>query len=62
MISATLLALVTHLQVLPALDKQYDIEPGAVVYAEVPPSTRLSLSVVKGNNGVSVKLGAKWRF
>jgi hypothetical protein len=61
-IGAALLALVTHLQVLPALDRQYDLEPGVVVYAEAPPSTRLSLSVVKGNNGASVKLGAKWRF
>lgn len=62
MIAATLLTLATHLQVLPALDKQYDLEPGVVVYAEVPPSTRLSLSVVKGNEGPTVKVSARWRF
>jgi hypothetical protein len=61
-IASTLLTLFMHAQVLPAISKQYDLEPGVVVYAEVPPSTRLSLSVVKGNNGVAVKLGAKWRF
>jgi hypothetical protein len=61
-IASTLLTLLMHVQVLPALDRQYDIEPGVVAYAEVPPSTRLSLSVVKGNNGTKVQLGAKWRF
>lgn len=62
MISAALLALMTHLQILPTLDKQYDPEPGAVIYAEIPPTTRLSLSVVKGNNGVTVKASARWTF
>ncbi|MBN3848601.1 hypothetical protein G3N58_17485 [Paraburkholderia sp. Ac-20342] len=62
MISTALLALITHLQVLPALDKQFDVQPGAVVYAEIPPSTRLSLSVVKGNNGVTAKASVRWRF
>jgi hypothetical protein len=61
-IGAALLALVTHLQVLPALDKQYDLQQGAIVYAEIPPSARLSFSVVKGHSGVVVKAGAKWRF
>jgi hypothetical protein len=61
-IATTLWLLVSHVQVLPALDKQYDIQPGVVVYAEIPPSTRLSLSVVKGNNGAQVKASARWRF
>ncbi|GAB7525303.1 hypothetical protein [Paraburkholderia sp. 2C] len=62
MIGAALLTLVTHLQVLPAIDRQYDIQPGVIVYAEIPPSTRLSLSVVKGNNGVQAKASVRWRF
>lgn len=62
MIGATLLALVTHLQVLPALDRQYDLEPGAVIYTELPPSTVLNLSVTKTNTGAAVKLGARWKF
>jgi len=61
-ISAALLVLVTHVQVLPVLDKQFDVQPGAIVYAEIPPSTRLSLSFVKGNNGAVVKASARWRF
>jgi len=61
-ISAALLALVTHLQVLPALDRQFEVQPGVVVYAEAPPSTRLSLSFVKGNSGAQVKVSARWRF
>lgn len=62
MIGAALLTLVTHLQVLPVLDKQFDVQPSVIVYAEIPPSTRLSLSVVKGNNGAVVKASARWRF
>jgi hypothetical protein len=61
-IAATLWLLVSHVQVLPAIDKQYDIQPGLIVYAEIPPSTRLSLSVVKGNNGAQVKASARWKF
>jgi hypothetical protein len=61
-IGAALLTLVTHLQVLPVLDKQYDIQPGVIVKVEIPPSTRLSLSFVKGNNGAVVKASARWRF
>jgi hypothetical protein len=61
-IGAALLTLVTHLQVLPALDRQFEVQPGAVVYAEIPPSTRMSLSVVKGNNGAVVKASARWHF
>lgn len=53
---------VEHVQVFAPLSKDYQPEPGVVVYAEVPPTTRLNLSVVKGNQGVSVKGGIKWRF
>jgi hypothetical protein len=61
-IAATLWALISHVQVIPAIVKQFDIEPGVVIYAEAPPSTRLSLSVVKGNNGAQVKASARWKF
>jgi hypothetical protein len=60
-IGAALVALVSHLQVLPALDRQYDVN-GAILYAELPPSTRLSLSVVKGNKGVVAKASVRWSF
>jgi hypothetical protein len=59
---AALLAIFTHVQVLPSLDRQHDLQPGCVIYAEPNPTTRLSLSIVKGNQGVTAKLGAKWRF
>jgi hypothetical protein len=59
---ATLVVLVSHLQILPAISKQYDIEPGVVIYAESPPSTRLSLSVVKGNEGPTIKTSVRWKF
>ncbi|APR37882.1 hypothetical protein [Paraburkholderia sp. SOS3] len=62
MIGAALLALVTHVQVLPVLDKQFDVQPGAIVYAEIPPSTRLSLSVVKGAEAPTVKASIRWKF
>jgi hypothetical protein len=61
-IAATLWALVSHIQVVPAISKQYDIEPGVVIFAELPPSTRLSLSIVKGSEAPTVKFSAKWRF
>jgi hypothetical protein len=61
-IASTLWILVTHLQVLPPISKQYDIEPGVMIFAELPPSTCLSLSVVKGNEGPTVKASVRWKF
>jgi len=61
-IGATLLALVTHLQVLPELNRQYAVEPGVLIYAEVPPSTRLNLSFTEINARAAVKLGVRWQF
>jgi hypothetical protein len=61
-IAATLWLLVSHVQVLPPISRDYDIQPGVVIYAEIPPSTRLSLSVVKGNNGAQVKASTRWKF
>lgn len=62
MIASTLLTLLMHVQVLIPLDRQYDLEPGVLIYAEPSPTTRLSLSFVKGNEGPQVKFSAKWRF
>ena len=39
----------------------YDVSC-CVAYAEVPPSTQLSATIKKGDDGVKVKLGAKWKF
>jgi len=61
-IAATLFALFSHVQVLPLFTKDEQLEQGAVLYAEIPPSTRLSLSVVKGNQGITAKVSARWRF
>lgn len=62
MIAATLFALLTHVQIFPVFGKDEQLEQGAVLYAEVPPSTRLSLSVVKGNEGPTIKFSARWKF
>lgn len=59
---AALLAIFTHVQVLPSLDRQHDLQPGCVIYAEPSPSTRLSLSIVKGNEGVTAKANVRWWF
>jgi hypothetical protein len=61
-IAATLIALFSHVQVLPLFTKDEQLEQGAILYAEPNPSTRLSLSVVKGNNGVTAKANVRWRF
>jgi len=61
-IAATLFALFSHVQVFPLFTKDEQLEQGAVLYAEIPPSTRLSLSVVKGNQGITAKVSARWRF
>ncbi|NIF80125.1 hypothetical protein F3J20_22485 [Paraburkholderia sp. Cy-641] len=54
--------LIEHVQVLPILNPNTDDVSCCVAYAEILPSTRLSLSVSKSNAGVKVKAGAKWKF
>lgn len=57
--------LVQHVQVLPIVDftdfSNYDVNC-CVMYVEIPPSTRASLSVTKDESGVKVKASAKWKF
>jgi len=54
--------IVEHVQVLPIVNPNtYDVSC-CVAYAEIPPSTRLSVTVKKSGAGTSVKLGARWRF
>lgn len=54
--------LVQHVQVLPIVNTTtYDVNC-CVVYAEIPPSTRASISVTKNTSGVKVKASVKWRF
>ena len=54
---------VEHLQVLPIVNPNtYDVSC-CVAYAEIPPSTQLSLSVTHSDaSGTKVKAGARWRF
>lgn len=52
----------THVQVLPTINPTTDDVSCCVAYAEIPPSTRLSLSVTKNDSGLKVKAGAKWKF
>lgn len=66
MIRAALAAFVltgcTHVQVLPIVNPTtYDVSC-CVAYAEIPPSTRLSVTVKKSNTSFSLKAGARWRF
>lgn len=59
---ATLLALVTHLQVLPSLSQTYDLN-GALLYIEPDSSTRYSLKVTYSDiKGPKVEIGARWKF
>lgn len=53
---------IAHVQVLPVINPETDDVSCCVAYTEWPPSTQLSLSVKKGNVGVNVKAGARWRF
>lgn len=63
MIAAALIALVTHVQVLPLVSaKTEEFQPGAVLYTEPTPDTRFSLSVTHTNTSTGVKLGARWKF
>ncbi len=65
MLASALLAgcsIVEHVQVMPIVSPDLADISCCVAYAEIPPSTRLSLSVSKGNAGVKVKAGAKWKF
>lgn len=52
-----------HMQLLPIVNPNtYDVSC-CVVYAEIPPSTQLSLTVThSGNAGTKVKAGARWHF
>ncbi|PVX86492.1 hypothetical protein [Paraburkholderia unamae] len=52
----------THVQVLPLINPDTHDISCCVAYAEIPPSTRMSVTVKKGSTGTSVKLGARWRF
>jgi hypothetical protein len=53
---------IEHVQILPIFNPTTDDVSCCVAYAEIPPSTRLSLSVSKSNAGVKVKAGAQWKF
>jgi hypothetical protein len=53
---------VEHVQVLPLFNTVTDEVSCCVAYAEIPPSTRLTVSVTKSNAGAKVKAGAKWKF
>ena len=55
-------AVIEHVQVAPTINPMTDDISCCVAYAEIPPSTQLSVSVKKGNTGTTVKLGAHWRF
>jgi len=54
---------IEHVQVLPIVNPNtYDVSC-CVAYAEVPPSTRLSLQATHSDlKGWSFKAGARWRF
>lgn len=51
-----------RVEVLPTFDVKTYTVGCCVVMAQIKPSTDLSLTVNKANEGVNVKLGASWRF
>jgi len=55
-------SLVAHVQVFPLFGKDEQIEPGAVMYIEPSPDTRLSLSVTHTDTSTGIKLGARTKF
>jgi hypothetical protein len=61
-LTALALAGCAHVQVLPLINPDTHDISCCVVYAEIPPSTRLSVTVKQGSAGTSVKLGARWSF
>jgi hypothetical protein len=62
-IAAALIALVTHVQVLPLLStRTEELQSGAVLYAEPTPDTRFSLSVTHTSTSTGVKVGARFKF
>ncbi|RAR51697.1 hypothetical protein C7401_13657 [Paraburkholderia unamae] len=61
-LAALTLAGCTHVQVLPLINPDTHDISCCVAYAEIPPSTRMSVTVKKGSTGTSVKFGARWRF
>lgn len=53
---------IEHVQVLPNINPDtYDVSC-CVAYAEIPPSTHLSLTVKKSTTSFSIKAGARWQF
>ncbi|QNB13417.1 hypothetical protein G5S35_17440 [Paraburkholderia tropica] len=53
---------IEHVQVLPTINPDtYDVSC-CVAYAEIPPSTRLSVTVKKSTTSFSIKAGARWQF
>lgn len=53
---------VEHVQVLPVVNPDtYDVSC-CVAYAEIPPSTLLSVTVKKSNTSFSIRAGVNWRF
>jgi hypothetical protein len=61
-ITAALVALVTHIQVVPALSPDYDVT-GAILYAEPTPDSRYTLSVTHSDiKGFKVQVGARFKF
>jgi len=55
-------SLVAHVQLLPLFGKDEQLEPGAVMYIEPSPDTRLSLRVTHTDTSTGVKAGARWKF
>lgn len=61
-LAALVLAGCTNVQVLPTINPTtYDVSC-CVAYAEIPSSTRLSVTVKKSNTSFSVKASARWHF
>jgi hypothetical protein len=61
-VSATLLAILCHVQLLPSLSQTYDVN-GALLYIEPSPTTRYSLKVTYSDvKGVKAQISARWKF
>jgi hypothetical protein len=61
-VSATLLAILLHVQLLPSLSPDYDVT-GAILYAEPTPDSRYTLSVTHSDiKGFKVQVGARFKF
>lgn len=53
---------IEHVQVLPVVNPDTLDVSCCVAYAEIPPSTRVSVTVKKNNTSFSIKAGARWQF